>query len=64
MLKHGNRFKGTKTYHFLCEVLLQALADSMYKTGHRGAHGHLRVIGHKQMDRRRVALPAGLCLES
>ena len=38
--------------------------DGMHKTGHRGAHGHLRVIGPERMNSRIVALPAGLCLES
>ena len=49
---------------FCARHFLRALADSMHKTGCRGAHERLRVIGLKQMDSRRVAVPAGLCLES
>ena len=36
----------------------------MQKSGRRGAHECLRVIGLEQAENRRVALSSGLCLES
>ena len=36
----------------------------MHKSGHRGAHECLRVIGLEQAESRRVPLSSGLCLES
>ena len=46
------------------EALFRALANSMHKTVHRGAHGYLQIMGPEREECRRVALSFGLCLES
>ena len=49
---------------FCARHFLWALASSMHKSGCRGAHECLRVIGLERAESRRVALSSGLCLES
>ena len=36
----------------------------MHKSGHRGAHECLQVVGLERADSRRVPLSSDLCLES
>ena len=41
---YGNQSKQTKCAIFLRKAILWALVNSMHKTVHRGAHGHLQVF--------------------
>ena len=49
---------------FCARHFLWALESSMHKSGRRGAHECLRVMGLERAESRRVALSSGLCLES
>ena len=49
---------------FCARHFLWALANSVHKNVHRGAHGRLWVMGLEREESRKVALSSGLCLES
>ena len=51
-------------YHFCARHFLRVLASGMHRSGRRGAHECLRVIGLERTESRRVALSSGLSLES
>ena len=49
---------------FCARPFFRALANSMHRNVHRGAHRCLRVMTLKREESRWVALSSGLCLES